>query len=88
MLANGNRLSFDFLNVASYYINNVRQLTVSSNEVDGRITGQFDLTTLPSAFRHFLNRYYPAYIPAPERYTPQDFSFDITTGVVKSTCGC
>jgi hypothetical protein len=83
MLANGNRLSFDFLNVASYYINNVRQLTVSSNELDGRITGQFDLTTLPSAFRHFLNRYYPAYIPAPARYTPQDFSFDITTGIVE-----
>ncbi len=83
LLANGNKLSFDFLNVASYYINNVRQLTVNSNELDGRITGQFDLTTLPSAFRHFLNRYYPAYIPAPERYTPQDFSFDITTGIVE-----
>jgi hypothetical protein len=83
MLANGQQLSFDFLNVASYYINNERSLNVSSNEFDGRITGQFDISTLPSAFRLFLSRYYPAYIAAPTYYTPQDFSFDITTGVVE-----
>ncbi|MDQ3277758.1 MAG: hypothetical protein M3Q06_05505 [Bacteroidota bacterium] len=83
LLANGNQLSFDFLNVASYYINNERSLAVSSNEFDGRLTGNFDLATLPSAFRHFLNRYYPAYIPGPKAYTPQDFSFDITTGNVE-----
>ena len=83
LMANGQQLSFDFLNVASYYINNERSLAVSSNEFDGRITGNFDIATLPSAFRHFLNRYYPAYIPAPKAYTPQDFSFDITTGNVE-----
>jgi hypothetical protein len=83
LLANGQQLSFDFLNVASYYINNERSLAVSSNEFDGRITGNFDIATLPSAFRHFLNRYYPAYIPGPRSYTPQDFSFDITTGNVE-----
>ena len=83
LLANGNQLSFDFLNVASYYINNVRTLSVSSNEFDGRINGNFDLTTLPSAFKLFLSRYYPAYIPKPTHFVPQDFSFDITTGIVE-----
>jgi len=83
LLANGQKLSFDFLNVASYYINNERNLSVSSNEFDGKITGNFDLTTLPSAFRLFLTRYYPAYIKPPTHYTQQDFSFDITTGIVE-----
>lgn len=82
LLANGQKLSFDFLNVASYYINNERSLNVSSNEFDGKITGNFDLATLPSAFRLFLTRYYPAYIKPPTYFVPQDFSFDITTGIV------
>lgn len=83
LFANGQQLSFDFLNVASYYINNERNLTVNSNEFDGKITGNFDLATLPSAFRHFLTRYYPAYIKPPDFFTQQDFSFDITTGIVE-----
>ncbi len=83
LLANGQKLSFDFLNVASYYINNERSLNVSTNEFDGKITGNFDLATLPSAFRLFLTRYYPAYIKPPTFFTPQDFSFDITTGNVE-----
>lgn len=82
LLANGQKLSFDFLNVASYYINNERALSISSNEFDGKIAGNFDLATLPSAFRLFLTRYYPSYIKPPTSYTPQDFSFDITTGIV------
>lgn len=81
--ANGRQLSFDFLNLASYYINNERTLNLSSNEFDGRITGDFDLATLPSAFKLFLHRYYPAYIPKPKFYTQQNFSFDITTGIVE-----
>ena len=82
LIANGQKLSANFLNVASYYINNERALSVSSNEFDGKITGNFDLATLPSAFRLFLTRYYPAYIKPPTFYKPQDFSFDITTGIV------
>ncbi|WP_162944702.1 translocation/assembly module TamB domain-containing protein [Flavisolibacter nicotianae] len=83
LVANGQPLSFDFLNVASYYINNERSLNVSSNEFDGRITGDFDISTLPSAFKLFLSRYYPAYIPKPTHFIPQNFTFDITTGLVE-----
>ncbi|MDB5208579.1 MAG: hypothetical protein JWR72_3654, partial [Flavisolibacter sp.] len=83
LLANGQKLSFDFLNVASYYINNERNLSLNSNEFDGKISGNFDLASLPSAFRLFLTRYYPAYIKPPDFVTPQDFSFDITTGLVE-----
>jgi hypothetical protein len=83
LFANDQQLSFDFLNVASYYINNERNLSVSSNEFDGKITGNFDLATLPSAFRLFLTRYYPSYIKPPTHYAQQDFSFDITTGLVE-----
>jgi hypothetical protein len=83
LMANGNLLSFDFLNVSSYYINNERSLNVSSNEFDGRITGDFDISTLPSAFKLFLSRYYPSYIPKPTHFVPQNFSFDITTGIVE-----
>lgn len=83
LLANGNKLSFDFLNVSSYYIDNVRTLSVNSNEFDGRLTGNFDIATLPSAFKLFLSRYYPSYIPKPTHFVPQDFSFDITTGIIE-----
>lgn len=83
LLANGQKLSFDFLNVASYYIGDAHNLSLSSNEFDAKISGNFDLTTLPSAFRLFLTRYYPAYIKPPTHQTQQDFSFDITTGNVE-----
>ncbi len=77
---NGRPLPFDSLIVSSEYINNIKKLTVSSNEFEGSVTGNFAIRDLPDAFTLFLNRYYPAYIKPPKRIPENEsFSFDITT---------
>jgi hypothetical protein len=83
LLHNGNRLSFDSLYVFSGLINGQKNLIAISNEFDARITGTFDLASLPSSFSFFLSRYYPAYIKKPNDVKSQNFTFDITTGVVE-----
>jgi hypothetical protein len=85
LLQNGSPLSFDSLVVSSQYINGVKTLRATSNELDATITGNFNLETLPDAFLLFLNRYYPSYIKPPSRTVkPQSFAFDIKTGVIEN----
>ncbi len=77
---NNQRLSFDSLVLYSDYANGIRTLTVSSNEFDGTITGDFHIDDLPHAIQLFLNKYYPAYIQAPsEVITHQNFKFSLRT---------
>lgn len=77
---NGHRLPFDSLIVESVYANNEKQLTVVSNELIAKISGDFNLQDLPNAFTYLLNKYYPTYIRAPRKYPRnQDIKFDITT---------
>ncbi len=84
LLQNGNPLSFDSLVVDSRYVNGIKTLRATSNELDATVSGNFDLETLPDAFTLFLNRYYPSYIRAPRKSVrPQSFSFDVRTGVVE-----
>lgn len=84
LLHNGQRLSFDSLVIDSRYYNGIRTFTARSNEFDATVTGQFDLKSLPDAFTRFLHRYYPAYIKPPRTNIPnQNFTFEITTGVVE-----
>lgn len=77
---NSQRLKFDSLILHSDYVNDVRTLTINSNEFDGTITGDFHIDDLPNATQLFLNKYYPAYIKAPSHViTHQNFTFNITT---------
>ncbi|GGH74461.1 hypothetical protein HNQ91_004795 [Filimonas zeae] len=69
------RLSFDSLLVtANYDTANRRVLTVSSNEFDVRVRGQYKLMDLPNSFQLFLNKYFPSYFKAPE-VTPKNQRF-------------
>ena len=80
LLHNGNKLSFDSLTLNSYIADNKKYLSFQSNEVEGNVTGKFKILELPDAFKVFLNRYYPAYIPKPNySVSDQDFSFFIKT---------
>jgi hypothetical protein len=80
---NGNRLPFDSLVLTSYYADNVKTLTVASNEFNGLLEGDFNIKALPDAFQLFLNKYYPAYIKPPRRYYEnQSLKFAITTQFV------
>jgi hypothetical protein len=76
----GHRLPFDSLIVSSSYINNVKTLSVLSNEFEGTVEGNFSPADLPGAFTFLLNKYYPSYIKAPKRFPQnQDIKFNITT---------
>jgi hypothetical protein len=83
LLNNGQRIALDSLNIFSGYQNGLKTLTAVSNEFDAKVTGDFDLESLPSAFTLFLSRYYPAYIKPPAFVRPQTFTFDIKTAVVE-----
>jgi len=83
VLHNGKRLGFDSLSVSSGYVDGIKTLRLTSNEFDATVKGSFDLKALPDAFTVFLTRYYPSYIEAPRNVQPQNFTFDITTGVVE-----
>lgn len=76
----GNRLPFDSLIVSSQYANNTKKITVSSNELEGSITGDFSIRGLQNAFESFLHKYYPSYFKAPVSLTKEEFlTFDINT---------
>ena len=81
---NGERVSFDSLDLESSVIDNNKTITVVSNEFDGAIVGVFNIKDLPASFQTFLNKYYPSYItPAKSIPANQNFSFVITTKKVE-----
>lgn len=77
---NGQRISFDSLYVqSSLQSNGNKTITVQSNEFEGVLAGEFNISSLPDAFQTFLNRYYPSYIAASKKKVSNNFSFFITT---------
>ncbi|MBS1744356.1 MAG: translocation/assembly module TamB domain-containing protein [Bacteroidetes bacterium] len=74
------RLSLDSLTLSSFIRDEKKYLSLQSNEIDAELMGQFKILELPDAFKLFLNRYYPAYIPKPTyALSDQHFNFDIRT---------
>lgn len=77
---NGNELPFDSFHLKSEIINGEKRLTVRSDEFEGYVQGQYNINALPDAITLFLNKYYPAFIQAPQSNpVNQCFTFDITT---------
>ncbi len=77
---NEQRLPFDSLVISSSIADNVKKLTVVSNEFSATASGNFSIKDLPADFTYLLNKYYPAYIKAPVKLpAKQDFTFDIST---------
>ncbi len=70
-------LSFDSLNLKSYYVDGRKTLSMSSNEFGATIVGDFNILGLPNSFQAFLHRYYPAYINAPYS-VPTNQNFEVT----------
>ena len=80
LLHNNTKLSFDSLALNSYVLEGKKYLSFQTNEIEGNVTGNFKILELPDAFKVFLSRYYPAYIPKPKyNVSNQDFSFFIKT---------
>jgi TamB, inner membrane protein subunit of TAM complex len=81
---NGERVSFDSLDLESSVVDNNKTITIVSNEFDGAIVGEFSIKDLPASFQTFLNKYYPSYVkPAKSVPANQNFSFVITTKKVE-----
>ena len=83
LMHDSTKLSFDYFNLRSFIDSGRKTLSIESNEVQGNITGRFQILKLPDAFSIFLNRYYPAYFSSPAHdIGDQDFSFLIKTKLV------
>ncbi|HSC53448.1 MAG TPA: translocation/assembly module TamB domain-containing protein [Phnomibacter sp.] len=74
------------LNIDSLYINSsidsngIEKLLVQTNEADIMVTGNFNISDLPSGFQQFLRGYYPSFIPAPKHVTSnQQLTFSVET---------
>lgn len=78
------------LDVDSVYINSTTQnghrlLTVQSNDLVARISGDYQLSKLPASFQYYLSRYMPNYIKTPDKYAPeQNFDFVVSTYAIDS----
>lgn len=74
------KLNFDSLSLQSKYENGNRLLSLTSNEFDASISGQYSILDLPNAFQVFLHNYYPAYIATPKSIVKdQKFDFELNT---------
>ncbi len=79
------RLDIDSVFVHSDIEEDERLLTIESNDVAARLTGDFQLSNLQHSLQFYLSGYLPNYIPAPVTYAPdQDISFQITTRKIDS----
>ena len=79
-------LSFDSLLLQSEIDSSgYKKLTLRTNEADVTVEGKFNISDLPNGFQYFLNRYYPAIIPAPKRQLVknQDVYFNVNTREVE-----
>ncbi len=58
---------FDTLTFNSQEVDGQKILTLKNTEASAYMVGDFKIKELPDAVKGFLNKYYPAYIPPPDR---------------------
>ena len=77
----GRSLFLNEINLSQYKIDeNTKTLIIKSDELNGKVSGDYNQTRLPSLMQELLHNYFPAYIPPPRiRTTQQRFTFDINT---------
>ncbi|MCW3111649.1 MAG: hypothetical protein JWR18_45 [Segetibacter sp.] len=74
------RLNFDSLSLQSGFEGRRRLLSLTSNEFDASVEGEYNILDLPNTFQIFLNKYYPAYISKPRNNVKdQQFNFILNT---------
>ena len=74
------RLNFDSLILESKFEGRRRLLSLTSNEFDASVEGEYNILDLPNTFQIFLNKYYPAYINKPRtNVKDQQFNFILNT---------
>lgn len=74
------QLNFDSLSLQSHFEGRRRLLSLTSNEFDASVEGEYNILDLPNTFQIFLNKYYPAYINKPRaNVKDQQFNFIVNT---------
>ncbi|HEX5023822.1 MAG TPA: translocation/assembly module TamB domain-containing protein [Agriterribacter sp.] len=69
---------FDTLTLSSQLIDKQKILQLRNTEASAFLMGDFTIRELPEAVKQFLNKYYPAYIPPPEKaINNQNFLFQL-----------
>lgn len=69
---------FDTLTLSSQLIDQQKILQLRNTEASAFLMGNFTIRELPDAVKQFLNKYYPAYIPPPQKAIKnQNFLFQL-----------
>ncbi|MBX2925981.1 MAG: translocation/assembly module TamB domain-containing protein [Chitinophagaceae bacterium] len=69
---------FDTLTLSSQTIDQQKILQLRNTEASAFLIGNFTIRELPDAVKQFLNKYYPAYIPPPDKpIKNQNFLFQL-----------
>jgi hypothetical protein len=80
LLRDSVQLNFDSLSLQSRFEANERTLSLTSNEFEASVTGEYNILDLPNTFQIFLHNYYPAYINEPRNIVKnQKFDFTLNT---------
>jgi hypothetical protein len=73
-------VNFDSLTLNSSTNNGVKNIKLSSDDIQASIIGKFNILHLPASVQYFMQRYLPTYIPAPKSTSAnQAFAIDIKT---------
>lgn len=85
LLRGDHRLDVDSIYVNSSVEGQQKHLTIQSNLLTGKISGDYLLSSLPYSVQFYISGYLPNYIKAPLKYAPdQNFSFKVVTGDIDS----
>jgi len=75
-----NTINFDSVSVKSSISNGIKQITLSSDDIQAGIVGKFNINQLPNSVQYFLQGYFPNYIKnLKEAPVNQQFSFQVNT---------
>lgn len=84
LLRNEHRLDVDSIYALSSTTDGQKSLTVQSNLLYASVQGKYELSSLPYSLQYYVAQYVPNYIKAPEKYAPQDLSFQLETQDIDS----
>jgi hypothetical protein len=80
LLHEGKKLNFSRLGVSTTLVNGQKRLSVTTNEIDAFIQGEYNLQKIPLAVTTLLNKYAPSYFVKPkQQLSNENFYFYVKT---------
>lgn len=85
LVRNGHRLDLDSIYAFSSNAEGKKSITLQSNILYAKVSGNYQLSSLPYSIQYYVSQYIPNYIKSPEKYAPeQDLSFEMETQEIDS----